>query len=84
MMQQQIPQTISKYTEDNKLIRSGHHEFKKKSHLTSLIIYNEMAGLVDRGRAMVIVCLDYLAFTKAFSNVSHKICIEKADEAWTR
>ncbi|KAK4806176.1 hypothetical protein QYF61_001099 [Mycteria americana] len=52
------------------------HEFTKgKSCLTNMItFYDEMTGLVDEGRAVDIV---YLDFRKAFDTVSPKILIEK-------
>jgi len=42
---------------DKKVMRSGQHEFTKgKSCLTSLInFYDEMAGLIDKGRVVDIV-----------------------------
>lgn len=48
---------------------------KGKSCLNNLItLYDEMAGLIDEGRAVRIVCLD---FRQAFDTVSHKILIVK-------
>ncbi|KAK4830628.1 hypothetical protein QYF61_012453 [Mycteria americana] len=45
------------------------------SCLTNLTTsYNEITGLIDEGRAMDIV---YLDFSKAFNTVFHKICIEE-------
>ncbi|KAM9591200.1 putative nicotine oxidoreductase isoform 2-T3 [Morphnus guianensis] len=61
---------------DKKITRSSQPGFTKgKSCLTNLItFYDEMPGLVDEGRAVDIV---YLDFRKAFDPVSHKILIEK-------
>jgi len=42
--------------------------------LINLIDYDETTGLVDEGRAVDIVHLD---FSKAFQTVSHKFLIEK-------
>lgn len=48
---------------------------KQKSCLTNLIAsYNEVTDLVDEGRAVGTV---YLDFTKTFDTVSHKILIHK-------
>ncbi|GAB0179021.1 mitochondrial enolase superfamily member 1 [Grus japonensis] len=71
-----ILENISRHLKDKKIIRSSQYGFTKgKSYLTNLItFYGEMAGLVDEGRAVYIV---YLDFSKAFDTVSHKIHIEK-------
>lgn len=42
--------------------------------MTNLVTCDEMAGLVDAGRTVNIVCLD---FRKAFDTVSNNILIEK-------
>ena len=65
---------------DKKVIRSNQHGFTKgKLCLTNLIIsYDELTDLVDKGRAVGIV---YLDFSKAFDIVSHKILRETV-EIW--
>ncbi|KAK4821226.1 hypothetical protein QYF61_015794 [Mycteria americana] len=75
VMEQLILETISRHM-NNKKIKINQHGFTKgKSCLTSLInFYNKMTGLVDEGRAVNAVCLD---FSKAFDTVSHKILLEK-------
>jgi len=75
-MEQLILGIISRHIKNKKVIRRSHHGFTKgKSCLTSLItFYNEIIGLVDEGRVVDVVCLD---FSKAFDTVSHKILIEK-------
>ena len=74
-MEQLILETIFRHNKDKKIIRSSQHGFiKAKSCLTALInLYNEMTGLVDEGRAVGIV---YLDFSKAFETVSHKTLID--------
>ena len=76
VMEQPILETISRHTNNKKIIRSSQHEFiKGKSWLTDLItFYNEMNGLVDKEKAVDIV---YLYFSTAFNTVSHKILTEK-------
>ncbi|GAB0205839.1 mitochondrial enolase superfamily member 1 [Grus japonensis] len=61
---------------DKKVVVSIQHGFTMgKSCLTKpMIFYDEMTGLVDEGRAVDVV---YLDFKKAFDAVSHKILTEK-------
>ena len=75
-VEQLIAETISRHMKDKKFIRSMQHSLLKgKPCLTNLInFYNEMTGLVDEGRAVNIV---YLDFSKAFDTVSQKILIDK-------
>lgn len=65
-----ILETISRHLKDNKTIKSGQYGFTKgKSCLTNMInFYVEMACLVDEGRAVDSV---YLNFNKAFDTVFH-------------
>ncbi|PKU48471.1 rna-directed dna polymerase from mobile element jockey- hypothetical protein [Limosa lapponica baueri] len=60
---------------DEKIIKSGQHEFTKgKFCLTNLRnFYNEVTGLPEEGRAVIIV---YLDFSKALDHVTHKL-VEK-------
>jgi len=76
VMKQLAWKTISRHTDNNKVNRSSKHRFtEKKSCLTSLVnFYYEMTGLVEEGRAVDIV---YLDFNKASDTVSHKILIEE-------
>ncbi|GAB0206764.1 mitochondrial enolase superfamily member 1 [Grus japonensis] len=76
VMEQLLPETISRNIKDKKIIRSSQHGFTKgKSCLTNLIkFYDEMTGLVDEEEAVTIV---YLDFRKGFDTVSHKNLIEK-------
>jgi len=75
-MEKLILKTISGHIKDKKITRSSQHRFiKGKSCLTNLInLCDEMTGLVDEGRAVDVV---YLDFSKAFDTVSHKILIER-------
>ena len=75
-MAQLIQKYISGDIKDKKIIRSSQHGITKgKSCLTNLIIfYDEVTGLVDKGRAVDVV---YLDFSRAFDSVSHMILIEK-------
>lgn len=73
---QVIPETISRHTKEKRVIRSSQQGFiKGKSHLTNLInFYNDMPSLMDEGRAVDIVFLD---FSETFDNILHKIPIKK-------
>lgn len=75
-MEQLILETISRQVKDKKAIRSMQHGFiKEKSQLTNPInFYNDLAGSVDEGRAVEILCF---AFSMAFYSVSQNILIDK-------
>ncbi|PKU28841.1 rna-directed dna polymerase from mobile element jockey-like [Limosa lapponica baueri] len=81
VMEQPVPGTISRHMKDKKIIRISEHGFtKRNSCLTNLInFYDDMTGLVDKGRALDIV---NLALRKAFKTVCHKNLIEKINEVW--
>ncbi|KAJ7402747.1 Coiled-coil and C2 domain-containing protein 2A [Pitangus sulphuratus] len=74
-MEQVILEVVTKYVRETKVTKSNQHGFSKgKSCLTDLIaFYDDMAGWVDEGRALDVVCPD---FSKAFDTVSHNILIE--------
>lgn len=74
--EQLILEIISKRIKDKKVIRNSHHRLTKgKSCLTNLITFcDEMTSLIDEGRSVDIV---YLDFSNAFDTVSHNIYINK-------
>lgn len=61
---------------DKKVIRSTQHGYTKgKTCLSNLIaLYDEMMRLVDEGKTVDVV---YLDFSKGFNTVSHNILIDK-------
>jgi len=69
VLEQLILETNSRHVKDKEVCRnSQQHGFTKgKSCLTSLITCDEITVLVDEGRAVDVVCLD---FSKAFDTTS--------------
>ena len=67
---------ITRHVRDNQGIRpSQHRPIKGRSCLTNLIsFYNQVTCLVDEGKAVDVVCLD---FSKASNTVSHSILLDK-------
>ncbi|PKU48766.1 rna-directed dna polymerase from mobile element jockey- hypothetical protein [Limosa lapponica baueri] len=65
----------NQHIKDRKIMSSQHGFTKGTLYLTNLINFSdETTGLVNEGRAVDIV---YLDFIKAFDTVLHKILIEK-------
>ena len=63
------------------MIRPSQHGFMKgRSCLTTLISsYERVTRLVDEGRAVDVVCLD---FSKAFDTLPHSTLLEKTSCPW--
>ena len=70
-MEQIILNEMKRYVQNNQRIRPSQHGFMKgRSCLTSLIIYDWVTHVVNEGKAVDIV---YLDFSKVFGTVSHNI-----------
>ncbi|GAB0202882.1 mitochondrial enolase superfamily member 1 [Grus japonensis] len=69
VMEQIVLSAITQHVQDNQVIRPSHHGFMKgRSCLTNLIsFYDKMTCLVDEGKAVDVV---YLDFSKSFDTIS--------------
>ena len=67
---------ITWHVQDNQGIRPSQHGFmERRSCFTNLIsFYDQMTHLVDEGKAVDVV---YLDFCKAFGTISHSMLLEK-------
>ena len=75
-MEQIVWREITRHVQDNRGIRPSWHGFTKgRSSLTNLIFYYDLVTrLVDEGKAVYVV---YLDFSKAFVTGSHSILLQK-------
>jgi len=73
-MERFILSALTGHVKDNQGIRPSQHGLRKsRSCLTNLIFHDQVTCLVDEGKAVDVV---YLDFSKAFDTVPHSILLE--------
>lgn len=75
IMWQFLLKAISKYVKDKEVNGKSQHRFSMDIYcLTNLIAFcDEMTGSVDKGRAVDVVYLDYVAFYVVFHSIPEAI-----------
>ena len=75
IMERLILSVLNRRVQANQGIRPSQHGFRKgRSCLTNLIFYDQVTRLVDEGKAVDVI---YLDFSEASDTVSHSILLEK-------